>query len=166
MNATPKKSFPRPRILFTVLLLFILLLDQITKHIIVKTIPLGKSRVIIHGFFNLTYVRNDGIAFGLLQGNNLFMGLIVVAILITGLWWTRKLDWKKFEINLLAALIVGGALGNLVDRWNVGHVIDFLEFHWKTLWSWPAFNIADSCISLSMVYLFFRLMWSKPKKEK
>ncbi|MFH1066300.1 MAG: signal peptidase II [bacterium] len=165
MNDTPKKNFPRPRPLFAAVFIAALALDQLVKQLVVRTMSLGESRAVIPGFFNLTYVRNDGIAFGFLQGNNFLMGLIALVILGAGLWWARQLDWKKTEVNLLAALIISGAVGNLIDRWSVGHVIDFLDFHWKTRWAWPAFNVADACISMSITYLFFRLLWPRHKKE-
>jgi signal peptidase II len=151
----------KPRRLFWVLLALILIADQISKAVILKFCVLNQSHSVIPNFFDITFVRNDGIAFGFFQGKNGLFVLLACIILAFGIWWSRKLDWKKTEVNVIAAMILGGALGNLIDRVRIGYVVDFLDFHWKEIYHWPAFNIADSCISMSVVYIVLRA-WFKP----
>ena len=157
-------KLPRPRAIFWMIFAGVLIFDQATKLLIQGNLNLHQSRVIIPGFFNLTYVLNDGIAFGLFQGNSLLIGIVAVVILSIGLWWSRNLDWKNTEINVIAGLIVGGALGNLIDRVRMGHVIDFLDIHIRDHF-WPSFNVADSCITMSVVYLLIRAWLSKPAQQ-
>ncbi|NJK90851.1 MAG: signal peptidase II [Blastochloris sp.] len=153
-------SWPQPRLIFWVLLPSLLLLDQGSKHWIRSEFWVGQSREIVPGFLNLTYVLNDGMAFGLFQGNNLLLGLIVLGILCVMLWWSRQLNWRSWEVNLVGAMILSGALGNLTDRIRFGHVIDFVDVYYRNF-HWPVFNVADSCISISMVWVLIR-MWKQP----
>ena len=149
-----------PRLLFFALAVGIYAADQITKVLVDRSMVLWESRPVISGFFNLTYVANDGIAFGLFQGNNLLLGCMAAAILAAAIYYARQLDWAKLEVNILGALITAGALGNLTDRIRKGYVIDFLDFHLAGH-HWPAFNIADSCITCSVAWLLYRSFFSK-----
>lgn len=140
-------------------------MDQITKWWVMRNIFLHEDRVIVPGFFNITHVLNDGVAFGLFQGRNFLFILVAIGILAAGLWWARKLDWRKMEINIIGALLVSGAVGNLIDRIRIGHVIDFLDFHFREFYHWPSFNIADSCITVSVIYVFLRILFSREHKK-
>lgn len=153
----------KPKPIFWLFSILILIIDQLSKWWIVKTLSLHQDKIIIPDFFTITYVLNDGIAFGLFQGNNRLFGLVAILILVVGIWWAKELDWKKKEVNVIGAMIIAGALGNLIDRIRVGHVIDFLDFHWYEIYHWPSFNIADSCITLSVVYIILRSLIIKPK---
>ncbi|MDZ4787633.1 MAG: signal peptidase II [Blastochloris sp.] len=155
--------WPKPRALFWGLLAFLLIFDQVTKYWIEANFFLGQSKVVIPHFLNLTLVLNDGMAFGLFQGKNILLGIIVVGILMGMLWWSRNLNWKLLEINIVAAMIISGALGNLTDRIRIGHVIDFVDVYVGTF-HWPVFNVADSCISISMVWILYR-MWKLPAQQ-
>jgi signal peptidase II len=155
--------WPKPRALFWGLLAFLLIFDQVTKYWIEANFFLGQSKVVIPHFLNLTLVLNDGMAFGLFQGKNILLGIIVVGILMGMLWWSRNLNWKLLEINIVAAMIISGALGNLTDRIRIGHVIDFVDIYVGTF-HWPVFNVADSCISISMVWILYR-MWKLPAQQ-
>lgn len=152
--------WPQPRAIFWWLVAVLLISDQVTKHLVEAHFFLGQSKVIIPHFLNLTFVLNDGMAFGLFQGKNVLLGIIVIGILVGMLWWSRNLNWKLLEINIVAAMIISGALGNLIDRIRIGHVIDFVDVYVGTF-HWPVFNVADSCISLSMVWILYR-MWKLP----
>jgi signal peptidase II len=154
---------PRPRLIFWILSVLLLISDQWTKSRVQEQFRVGQSREIIPGFFNLTYVLNDGMAFGLFQGRNVLLGLMVAGIMAGMFWWSRHLDWRKSEMNILAAMIFSGAVGNLIDRIRSGHVIDFLHVYWRD-YHWPVFNVADSCISLSMVWIFWQ-MWVMDRKH-
>ncbi|CAG1021799.1 signal peptidase II [Patescibacteria group bacterium] len=141
-----------PMIKWLWLAVLALVLDQASKLIIANTMQLYQSIPLIP-FFKLTYVHNTGAAFSFLSQaggwQRWFFAIlaIVVSIIIT-IWLSRL---KEHE-NLLAAslsLILGGAIGNLIDRLAYGYVIDFLDVYHDT-WHWPAFNIADSAITLGV----------------
>jgi signal peptidase II len=133
----------------------LLALDQITKIWAIEALAPYGSREVIPGFFSLTYVQNTGVAFGFLAGHNWILGVAVALLLGVGLYWARELDWRLREVNLVAALLLSGAVGNLIDRIRHGYVVDFLDFYVGT-WHWPAFNVADSCICLSVAWLLWR----------
>ena len=145
---------------FWPIVLVVVVSDQATKLWVLSQFHYGESWSIIPGFFNLTYVRNDGIAFGMLQGNNMLLGIVVLAILAFGIWYSRKFRWEWPEVNVVFGLILGGAFGNLIDRVRLGYVVDFFDFN-LIIYRWPAFNIADACISTMVVWLLFRLLWTR-----
>jgi signal peptidase II len=151
-------TLPRPLIWFYVVFAAVLGSDQWTKAwILGRLTHPGDGQTVIPGFFDLTFVTNTGIAFGLFQGRNGLLAIVVVAILAFGFWMTRDLDWKKMETNLLAGFIVGGAIGNLIDRLRFGYVVDFFDFNLGIM-RWPAFNIADAAISCSVVWILGRIL--------
>ena len=138
-------------ILFLTLPLYAL--DQVTKQWILRSISLYDARSVVPDFFNLVNVPNTGAAFGSFKGNNTFfvvisiIALVVVTILLVR---HRRSDlWRDVSL----ALLLAGILGNLTDRLLYGHVIDFLLFnlHIRFADPWPAFNVADSCISIAVV---------------
>tara|TARA_A100001015_G_C14935492_1_gene690246 strand:- start:408 stop:899 length:492 start_codon:yes stop_codon:yes gene_type:complete len=135
--------------------LFILLLDQIVKTIIVKNFFYGESQV-VYSFFNVVRVHNSGAAFSFLSDAGgwqrwALSGLaILVSIMI--IIWLSRLTREKWLESLSLSMILGGALGNLWDRLSFGYVVDFLDFHWMG-WHFPAFNLADSAISLGAMVL-------------
>ena len=131
--------------------LFILLSDQISKYVVVQTLYAGDS-VYVLPFFNIVRVENKGVTFGLLNGTVsqvilMFISLLVMAFLC--LWLKNNRRYR-----FLGSLIIGGAIGNLMDRIIYGAVIDFLDFHLLT-YHWPAFNIADSAIVVGGTAVFF-----------
>lgn len=139
-------------------------LDQLTKHLVLRSIRPYDSRVVVPDFFNLVNVPNTGAAFGSFRGNNTFfivlsfVALLVVMVLLVR---SRTRDlWRDIPL----ALLLAGILGNLTDRLLYGHVIDFLLFnlHIRFADPWPAFNVADSCISVAVV-LFVIHSFSKQK---
>ena len=142
-------------------------LDQFTKQLVLRSINPYDARVVVPNFFNLVNVTNDGAAFGSFKGNNtLFVvislaALVVVTILLLR---PRRSDlWRDVSL----ALLLAGILGNLTDRLLYGHVIDFLLFtlHIHYADPWPAFNVADSCISIAVV-LFIIHSFRKPKSAE
>lgn len=135
----------------------IVTLDQVTKWYIRHTVGLYESIVVIDSLFHITHVRNTGGAFGLFAGAHaawrlpFFLTVSVVAV-IGLLMFVRRVDPKQRFLLFALGAILGGALGNFVDRMISGEVTDFLDFHWHG-WYWPAFNVADSFISTGMVIL-------------
>ena len=136
----------------------VLFLDQITKMLTLKFL-LPKGSISILPFFSLTYVENTGSAFGLFQNANLF--LLIVSLLVLFL----MIKWRKDILSLgnLAKygylMIFAGAMGNIFDRIILGHVIDFLDFHF-----WPVFNIADSAICIGAGFIAIAILKAKNKE--
>ncbi|MCX7106752.1 MAG: signal peptidase II [Methylococcales bacterium] len=135
--------------------LLALILDQASKLVIASSMQLYQS-IPITSFFKLTYVRNTGAAFSFLSDAGgwqrwFFAVLAILISIIIAVWLTRL---KKQETLLAVALslILGGAMGNLIDRLAYGYVIDFLDVYYQT-WHWPAFNVADSAITLGVMLM-------------
>jgi len=133
----------------------VIVLDQFTKYVVLQRFSLHESVPVIPGFFNLTYVRNPGAAFGILAGAHgawrtvffITVSLVALAVIITLVRKTHD------RLPLVAfALIGGGAVGNLIDRVRSGEVVDFIEWYYRS-YHWPAFNIADSAISVGVALL-------------
>lgn len=136
------------------LALVILIADQLTKTLILGHYRLGDSTVVT-GFFNIVRAHNPGAAFSFLAGASgwqrwFFTGIGVVATLVI-LWMLRAHAGQKL-FSFALACILGGAVGNVVDRLMHGYVVDFLDFHWAG-WHFPAFNIADSGITIGAACL-------------
>lgn len=139
----------------------IVFFDQLTKIIVDRTMALYQSIPIVDGLFNFTYVRNPGAAFGIFAGSaETFRRpfLILVSILASGFIVTLLRRLADGEKGLITALtfILGGAVGNLIDRMIYGEVIDFLDVYWRDH-HWPAFNVADSFITIGVAVALFCL---------
>lgn len=141
------------------------MLDQVTKLWIDSSMQLYQSEEIISGFFSLTYVRNTGAAFGFLAQTPewfrqpFFFATTGIALLVLGLFLSR-LDETEWLARVSIASILGGAIGNLIDRLRFGYVIDFLDVYWQG-YHWPAFNVADSCITVGVIGLLWSSLASK-----
>jgi len=147
-------------------------LDQLTKFLILERFVLGETVSLISGFFNLTYVQNKGAAFGLLAQANpsfrvpFFIILPLIALGSIG-YVFQKISNRDTKMALALSLVIGGAIGNLLDRLSLGYVVDFLDFHWRWTYHFPAFNVADSaiCIGVGLIMLDI-LKQEKPSSEK
>lgn len=144
---------------YIIIAFIILVLDQVTKGIVRGNFSHGETVSVISGFFSFTYVRNPGAAFGFMANapemirRPLFLLIPVIACV-----WLAVLVWQVREKNRFLAytytLIWAGALGNLIDRFWLGYVVDFFDFYYGD-WHYPAFNIADSAISIAAVLLIY-----------
>jgi len=146
-------------------LAIIIALDQLTKIVIDRSMPLHHSIPLIDGLFNLTYVRNTGAAFGIFAGSHEAFRLpflISVSVLAIGFIFIMLRRLREGENGLISALslILGGAIGNLIDRIVYGEVIDFLDVYWSN-YHWPAFNVADSCITVGVIITLYFLITAK-----
>ncbi|HUW23894.1 MAG TPA: signal peptidase II [bacterium] len=141
--------------------LILLSVDQFSKYIIRQKMSLAESIPIIKSVFHITYVENRGIAFGLFpQGSSLF--IVISLIIILGIiFFERKKVIKSLKERFCLGLILGGALGNLIDRLRFGFVIDFLDFR-----IWPVFNLADSGVCIGGILMVFFLLRKRPCKER
>ncbi len=147
----------------------VLACDWITKYAVQHLVPLYGATPVIGGVFNLTYVKNTGAAFGLFAGDiNPFRTVFFAAITI-GAVGVIFLIFRRVKENavlapLSLAMIMAGAIGNLVDRIRWGYVIDFLDFHWHE-YHWPAFNVADSAITVGVILLLIENLFLQRKRE-
>jgi signal peptidase II len=140
----------------------IVVLDQITKAIVLERLPLGVPMPVVDGLLSLTLVLNPGLAFGLLGGvpsawRWVVAALSLVALAVLARVALRVLPDGGWAGRLAIGLIFGGAVGNLVDRARFGAVVDFVDVYWRG-WHWPAFNVADSAITVGVALLALRLL--------
>jgi signal peptidase II len=135
----------------------VILLDQISKITITRTFMHGEEKTIT-GFFNLVLAYNPGAAFSFLSNQGgwqkYFFAAIAIAAVVFIIYLLRKHAGQRMFCWALA-LIMGGALGNLIDRLMYGHVIDFLDFHLRGVGHFPAFNIADTAITIGAILFIF-----------
>lgn len=151
--------------LVSVWLAFILITDQLTKFVVDQSMPLHHSIAVIDNLFSLTYIRNTGAAFGFLAGSAaafrlpflIVFSLVAIGFVVAML---RRLPARETGLITALAFILGGAIGNLIDRFAYGEVIDFLDFYWSG-YHWPAFNVADSFITVGVAITVFYLVKAK-----
>ncbi|MEY4918207.1 MAG: Lipoprotein signal peptidase [Verrucomicrobiota bacterium] len=157
--------FSKPNQRIFALATIIFALDQLTKWLVLKTIPEYTERTVIPGFFNLTHRANTGAAWSLFTGNNFLLAIIALTALVV-LWFSRRhFSAHRLLGQFAFGLIFGGIIGNLTDRLLPGRhaVVDFLHFYMARrgtmeIWDFPAFNVADSAICTG-VALIFLLNW-------
>ncbi|MDP6597955.1 MAG: signal peptidase II [Candidatus Poribacteria bacterium] len=145
-----------PPLLLVAVLIFIL--DQFTKWLIVQKLKTSDYIPVIDGFFNIHHVRNRGAAFGILQGQKMLLVVVTIAALgLIGYYYFhyRQSLWMRIGLGFL----LGGALGNLIDRIRMGEVVDFLQFGLLPNYAWPTFNVADIsvCVGTGMIFILFYL---------
>lgn len=142
----------------------IIVIDQLTKYIVSKNLELQEYISVIPDLFNICLVHNYGAAWGMLSGQRLLLVLLPIVVCLV-LWSSRKEIAKGGCLEkLFVGLFLGGMFGNLIDRMWHGYVIDFLDFYWGQS-HFPAFNVADSAICVS-VFLYFISMLVSVKKNK
>jgi signal peptidase II len=154
--------------LYIMIILVLSFVDQLTKTIVSTSFSLYESRVVIPGFFNLTYIKNRGAIFGFFSNNQSFL---IYALLTTAslaalglvVYYFYKTPSSERFLKTSLSLILAGALGNLTDRLFRGSVVDFLDFYVKD-WHWPFFNVADSCITVGAILLLYIFFFKKGDK--
>jgi signal peptidase II len=169
--------------IFFPLALCIVFLDQITKMWVVAEIPYGKGIPLINNFFTLVHYRNTGAAFGLFSDSSSMwrdpffftIGAVVLGVI---LYYLKKSDSRERYLSVIFGLLAGGILGNIIDRIRFGNVVDFLSFHigheiidttifgvhFNFPLEWPAFNVADSAITIAMLLSIYYILIIEPKK--
>jgi len=162
-------------LLYYMIALIVFVLDQVSKWLIVSHLSLYESRSVIGEFFQITSHRNKGAAFGILQNQRWFFIVVTVIVVIGIIWYLRKTTREGRRLLPFAlGLLLGGALGNFVDRALFGQVVDFLQFRFQFSWfgkdidyTYPIFNLADSAIVLGVCLIFVDalLSWLKERKE-
>ncbi len=153
------------RVIYAAIALVVFVGDQATKSVVENSIPEHTLIPVLPRCFNLTHTKNAGAAFGLFSDSPApwKMALLIVisaALLVTVvsvIWRSRRLRW---EAGVGLALILGGALSNLVDRIRLGRVVDFLDFYFRS-YHWPTFNLADSAIVVGAGFLILQVIYSE-----
>ena len=145
--------------------LVIVIIDQISKYIIRSTMELHETIPVVQNFFHLTYVSNDGMAFGINFQGGIYLftiaSFILTIILIGFLWYERKGD---IILRISLALIIAGAIGNFIDRAMYKEVVDMFDFiFWG--YHWYIFNVADSAVTVGMIFYLFYSFFIQPKKQ-
>lgn len=143
----------------------LVVIDQITKALVLKFIPLLHSITVVPGFFNLSHVHNPGGAFGFLAGDPsiirhyLFLLAAAVALGLI-LYFYEQTPATHRYLKMALALIFGGAIGNMIDRLRFGEVVDYLDFYWG-VYHWPTFNVADSGVTIGVVIFLLHIVLRK-----
>lgn len=170
MSGSVSSSRLTPKSRFLVVSLAVLVVDQWSKWGIEHHLPHFSSVSVIPGCLNLIYVRNTGVAFGLFaaRGNlaaTIFLSLLgLVALTVVGLYFRRTPATNRLLLTALS-LILGGAVGNLVDRLASGGVTDFIDFYVGN-WHWHTFNLADSAITIGIALMVLEMVLPKTHREK
>ncbi len=140
------------------------LIDQLTKEVIVRTVPFHSVQVVIPDFFNITYITNPGAAWGVLAGKGWLLLLISIAALAGIILFLKRLSENYPERIYALLLIASGIVGNCTDRIFRGEVVDFLQFHVGRFY-WPSFNVADSCITCGVAIFIISTVFRPEKKH-
>ncbi|MDI3534334.1 MAG: signal peptidase [Thermosediminibacterales bacterium] len=146
---------------FFFVIVFLVLIDQISKSYIQKLMSPNESIPIIKNLFHITYVKNYGAAFGVLKHRTTFFVFISVLIVIIILVYMQFVPKNKKALRFAFALQIGGALGNLLDRIRLSYVVDFLDLR-----IWPVFNIADMAIVFGVGILIYEIVFNDKKSLK
>lgn len=153
--------------------LFVVLIDQLSKTIIAQTLYPGESIKVLGDFFRITYVLNPGGAFGTKIGSGTFYTIISILAIFLGIYFFFRTREDETWFKAGWALILGGALGNLIDRFRFGEVLDFLDFDFFNvhipyiihLDRWPVFNFADVSVTLAMIIILWQVFLPRRQKE-
>jgi signal peptidase II len=161
----------RKYVILGLLTLGVITLDQFTKYTITQRFRLNETIAILGGFFNLTYIRNTGAAFGILSHADPAFRIpffVIVPIVALGAitYIFRKIPAEDVKLSTALSLVIGGAIGNLIDRVLLGYVVDFLDFHYRFEYHFPAFNVADSAICVGVGILMLDLMLAKEGNDR
>ena len=170
INTSEVWGLVKKNILFLAVAGLVILLDQLTKGWIIATMRLHDAYPVIDGFFNIIYVRNPGAAFGFLAWaspmfRSVFFLAVTLAAILLILHYLRQTRIEEISIVLSLALILAGAVGNLIDRIRFGEVVDFLDVYIGAH-HWPAFNVADAAITTGASVLMILLLGRRKEKTE
>ena len=146
--------------------LLILVADRVTKDIFEGTLSMYQRIEVIPGYFDWTLAYNTGAAFSFLADaagwQRWFFAAIAIVVSVVLVVWLKRLKRHETLLAVALAMVLGGALGNLYDRVVLGHVVDFILVHWQQRWYFPAFNLADSAITLGAILLALDMFKAQP----
>ena len=144
-------------------------LDLWTKQIVLQALDFRERMTLIPGYFAWTHVYNTGAAFSFLAGQSgwqrWFFAVIAIGVAVALVVWLKRLKSDETWVAIALALVLGGALGNLHDRVLLGHVVDFILVHWQDRYYFPAFNLADSAITVGALMLIVDMFKGKKAGE-
>lgn len=142
-------------------ILLIVFLDQWSKNLLTKIMEAGDSLPIMQNILHITYVKNTGAAFSILQDKTIFLLIAtLVVLLLVNIYFVINLKKNPFFISFALAMIIGGGIGNLIDRWRLGYVVDFIDFR-----VFPVFNLADIFVTIGCFSLILYLIITEKKKH-
>ncbi|KRW62842.1 signal peptidase II [Pseudomonas sp. TTU2014-080ASC] len=158
------------RLVWLWLTLLVFVIDQATKFYFDNSLTMYQQIVIIPDYFSWTLAYNTGAAFSFLADaagwQRWFFAAIAVVVSVVLVVWLKRLKPHETWLAVALALVLGGALGNLVDRVIFGHVVDFILVHWQNKWYFPAFNIADTAITCGAILLALDMFKSEKSGDK
>lgn len=149
--------------LMFIMAIIFLLTDQISKLLVVNFLNSSNSVVLVKDFFYLTYVHNTGAAFSILTGKRIFLVIVAIIIITILIFYLRKNPPKEKFVKVSYALIIGGSLGNLIDRVVRGYVVDFIDVKIFD-YNFPIFNLADTFIVIGVLILLIEMIRKDKKK--
>lgn len=168
-NSTLKAKMALSSKYFILGALLVLVLDQITKILIIKLLPYGDARSfvdVIDGIFRIVHVTNEGAAWGMMSGQTYFLSSIAIITLVALYLYRHQIGFRFKLVQVAMGLFAGGVLGNLLDRIMYGHVVDFLDVYLPFAdYHWPAFNVADMAIFFG-VFSYLIMSFILPIDEK
>ena len=150
-----KTFFQKKEFLFSLIAIIVIILDQLTKYLVLKFQPYFGFR-----YLKITFIKNTGAGFGILKDNALLLGIVSLMVAVLVIVYYKKIPTEKIP-QILFAVFLGGVVGNLLDRFFRGYVIDFINLSF-----WPAFNIADSALSIAVVGLVIYSIKEELKEKK
>jgi len=158
------------RLFIPLVALVVLVLDQLAKAWIASNFSLNQQSILVDNFLRIRLTHNTGAAFGVLQGATGALSIVAIAIVAAIFYSSTRMAGSSIWGTLALGLIVGGALGNLIDRLRLGYVVDFIEAYGlrvqigDNLYTWPVFNLADSAISVGVVLLLFTILFGNKEQ--
>lgn len=148
-----------------IIAVLVILLDQLTKWLIVKNMYVGESHTIIENFLYITSHRNQGAAWGTFQGQMVFFYIITVAFIVGILWFVKKHGTQDKLFGIGIGLILGGAIGNFIDRIFRKEVVDFVDTYIFS-YNFPIFNVADSALVIGIVLIFIQMLLEERQAKR
>ncbi|MDN4620557.1 signal peptidase II [Paenibacillus sp. PsM32] len=152
--------------IYYVIAIIAIIVDQLTKYWIATGMERGDQISVIGNFFLITSHRNQGAAFGILQNQRWFFVVITLIVVVAIIWYIQKVKSQPDKLLPVAlSLVLGGAIGNFIDRARMGEVVDFLQFNFGS-YTFPIFNVADSCIVVGVALIIIDALLDMSRQKK
>ncbi len=152
--------------MYILIIILTVFADQISKYVAFMKLQDSKPIVLINNFLKLSYVKNHGAAWGILQNQRYFF-IVLTALIVIGLAVYVKTNKSLNKLTIISIyLIIGGAIGNLIDRIKMGYVIDFIDVNFGDLYDFPVFNFADSFIVIGTFLMVYLILTDKYENQK
>ncbi|ODP26883.1 Signal peptidase II [Paenibacillus nuruki] len=152
--------------IYYVIAIIAIIVDQLTKYWIATGMERGDQISVIGNFFLITSHRNQGAAFGILQNQRWFFVVVTLIVVVAIIWYIQKVKSQPDKLLPVAlSLVLGGAIGNFIDRARMGEVVDFLQFNFGS-YTFPIFNVADSCIVVGVALIIIDALLDMSRQKK